>query len=831
MKRMEVKRWLALTAVLLLPLGALAQTPAGGEDEEPFGLYLTTQEKLVPLPLAQTRVTGRVSGFVAHIKVTQVYVNPYDAVIEATYVFPLPEEAAVNSMVMHLADRDVVAEIEERDKARKIYEEAVARGHTAALMTQERPNIFTQKVGNIPAGDKIEVELTYVEALPYEKGVSSFVFPTIVGPRYIPGTLLSRPDQEPGARCSDTDRVPDASRISPPVLDEGESSAHRLDLELEVEPGMPIAKLSSPSHQLLVERPSDERAVVRLAATDRVPDKDFILRVDLRGERPAVGVLAHREPGKDGYFALAVQPPALPRANDVAAKDLFFVVDNSGSMSGAPINACKDLMRVTLKNMNPDDRFTIMRFSNSVSGLSAIPLENTPENVAAGLTFVDNMCGMGGTNMLAGIRAALAGTPEPGRVRIVFFLTDGYIGNETEILRSIAEENEAEARIFSLGVGSSVNRYLLTSMARFGRGEAQIMRYDEQPVPYVTKFYERVRNPVLTNVRLDWGKLRVERQTPARIGDLFDSRPLLVHGRYREGGHTTLTIEGMLGRREFSHRVEIDLPRQAERPEVTSLWARARIKELMDAESRSNGDSRRQITELALEHSLMSKYTAFVAVDRERLNRRPSEPLIPVAQRLPLPDGVSRLALGCLSRNFIPPGDPIISVNAPADARRVTAYFPFGLVKDLHYDRNRGLWRGRFLVPTGIPDGIYQVRIAVILESGKLVNHRTAYDLDSRAEEFIVRFSSDQVKAGEALEIHVDAVEPAAEVYVDCPGLGWERVLLEPEDGKLCVDWVAWLNVPERLVPGEYEVLVVVRDKAGNRLEQKTSIFIERPDR
>ena len=441
------------------------------------------------------------------------------------------------------------------------------------------------------------------------------------------------------------------------------------------------------------------------------------------------------------------------------------------------------------------------------------------------------MHGAGGTNMLAGIRAALAGEPEPGRVRIVFFLTDGYIGNEHEILRSISGENRAEARIFALGVGSSVNRYLLTSMARLGRGEARVMRYDQDPVPFVTRFYRRVRNPVLTNVRIDWGGLQVERQTPDPIGDLFDNRPLLVHGRFSRGGDATVTIHGMLGRRAFRHPVPVTLPAEADRPAVASLWARARIQELMDQEARWNGDSKRAITALALAHSLMSKYTAFVAVDRERTGRRPSEPLIPVSQRLPLPDGVTRRALGCLSRQFIPPGDPIITVTAPANARRVTAYFPFGLVKDLHFDAHRGVWRGRFLVPAGIPDGIYQVRIAVTLQSGRVIHHRTAYDLDSRAEEFIVGFSSDRVTPGGAVEIHVDAVEPAEEVYADCPGLGWDRVQLEPADGKRRIDWVAWLPIPQDAAAGVHRVTVVVRDKAGNRLERTLTIHVERSTR
>ena len=806
----------------------LFMTPAAfaQEVESPFGLYMSGKEKMIPLPLAETRVRGSVSGFVARVKVTQVYVNPYDAVIEATYVFPLPERAAVTSMIMHLSDRDVVAEIKEKKEAEQIYKEAVEAGHTAALMTQQRPNIFTQKVGNIPAGDKIEVELEYVDMLRYTEGVSAFIFPTVVGPRYIPGQPLPGPDQEACARCADTERVPDASAISPPVLRKGETSAHRINLELEVAPGMPIAKLTSPSHDLSIDRRGDDRAVVRIAHGDRIPNKDFILRIDLRGKRPAVTVLAHKNGGGNGYLTLAVQPPAFPKSGEIAPKDLFFVVDNSGSMSGRPIQACKELMRTALKGMNPDDRFTIMRFSDNVSALSQSPLKNTPENVRRGLNFVDRMGGMGGTEMLSGIRRSLKGSVDPGRVRIVFFLTDGYIGNEAEILKAIKEENESRARLFSLGVGSSVNRYLLTGMARLGRGQAQIMRYDEDSGPFVERFYRMVRNPVLTDVQISWGSLDVFEQTPGMVPDLFDTKPLLVHARYGRAGSGTVTLGGRIGSQTFSCQVPVDLPHQNHRPEVASLWAREKIGEWMDVETRFPEKHKDEITKMALEHSLMSRYTAFVAVDREVVNRKPTQPLIPISQRLPLPDGVTERALGCLSRQLIPPGDPIISVGAPADAARVTAYFPFGLVKDLAWDQKREVWRGRFLVPAGIPDGVYTVLVAVELEDGQLVYDRISYVLDSRAEEFIVEFSDEVVGAGEGVDVYVDAVEPAHEVYVNCPELGWERIQLEAEDDRK-VDWIAELQVPEDAMTGRYEVLVVVRDAAGNRLEQTVTIHVQ----
>ncbi len=817
-------------AVIALPLAVAASSPPAGANPAARdlacgpGLRIEAGDRSILLPLVETRVRGELAGFVARVRVTQVFVNPYDDFIEATYVFPLSERAAVNGMVMRLGDRDVVAKIELREEAERIYDEAVSAGRTAALLEQQRANVFTQKVGNIAPGEKIEVDLTYVEALRYDEGISSFAFPTVVGPRYIPGLPLEGPDSEPSGRVHDTSRVPDASEITPPSFDEGEPGVHRIDLELELRPGVPIRSVDSPSHEIEVTRSRRDRAVVRNAPGDRVPNKDFVLEIDLRGKRPEAAVLAHRREGEDGYVTVAIQPPALPAADEIAAKDLFFVVDNSGSMSGAPLAAAKALVKEALAEMNPNDRFTIMRFSDSVSALSPVPLANTPANVAAGARFVDRMSGMGGTEMLSGIRRALEGRPEPGRLRVVFFLTDGYIGNDDEILAAVRDENDAGARLFSLGVGSSVNRYLLSGMARLGRGEMQVMRFDEEVQPFVERFYRRVRNPVLTDVDLEWRGLSVSDQTPELVPDLFDGSPLLVHARYERPGSGELVVSGLLGDEPWSAAVPVELPARAERPAVSQLWARAMISIWSDEEVSRPGSRRDEIATVALSHDLVSKYTSFVAVDRE-LRREPSEPLIPVAQRIPLPEGVSRNALGALSRYEIPPGDPYIEVWAPSDARRVVAIFPFGLIKDLAYDELRDLWRGRFLVPAGIPDGYYPVLVSIQTADGSSELRREVYHLDSSAAEFELGFERIRVRAGRGLPIEVDAIEPAAEVYVHCPELGWERLALQPSDER-GVDWERWLRVAEDALLGEHSVLVVVRDAAGNRLEREVTVVV-----
>lgn len=788
------------------------------------GMVISAGDETISLPLLKTEVKGDVAGFVAHITVTQSFVNPYDGFIEATYVFPLPETAAVNAMVMHLPGRDITAEIKIREEAERIYDEAVAAGQTSALLHQERADIFTQKVGNIPPGEKVEVTISYVDILAYDEGISSFVFPMVVGPRYIPGAPLSE-SKEPSGRIPDTTRVADASRITPPSFDEGETGAHRIDLELHLRPGKPIRNISSPSHLLDNRRLSEDHMVVRIAETDNVPNKDFILKMDLRGEMPEVAVLPHKEAVEDGYVTIAIQPPVLPKKGDITPKDLFFVVDNSGSMSGAPIEAAKALVVEALKHMNPADRFTIMRFSDSVSQLSATPLDNSPDNVKRGLEFITAMNGMGGTEMLSGIRRALEGKTPEGRIRIVYFLTDGYIGNDDEILSAVKTQNTGNARLFSLGVGSSVNRYLLSGMARLGRGEMQVMRYDEDPKPFVKKFYRRIQNPVLTDVTLTFKGLTVTDQTPEIIGDLFDGQPLLVHARYESVGKGEMILEGRIGKRIFKQTYPIVLPNVAERPEIASLWARAMITMWDDEETVSPGARKEEITLTALTHHLMSKYTSFVAVDKEVV-RPQTAPLIPIAQRIPLPEGVSRNALGDLSRREIPPGDPIIQVTAPADAVSVTAFFPFGLVKPLTYDDGRGLWRGRFLVPAGIPDGYYKIVIAVETVDEEVFYRNEVYHLDSKAEEFICNLKKVRVQAGKGFTLKVDSIEAADEVYAHSKDLGIFRVALEPVDGDKRVDWSKWLKVAKDTTAKVYTLQVVMRDGAGNRVEQQIEVQV-----
>lgn len=553
--------------------------------------------KTVDLPLEHTDVRIHIDGFVADATVTQTFHNPYDRPIEAVYLFPLPTRAAVHHLQIKLGERTIKGSIARRQEAERVYEEARDKGHVAALLTQERPNLFTQSVANIEPGARIQVTLRYVQPLEYEDGGYEVVFPMVAGPRYVPGT----------ARQS--------SRIQPARLPPGMRSSHDISLAVAIDAGVPIRAIASASHKLRIEHEAGapSRARVTIAASDSIPNKDFILRYAVAGDKPEFAVLSHRDAGKGSFFLLA-QPP---RARELPGpREIIFVLDTSSSMSGAPLAKAKELVRRVLRGLRRDDTYQIVRFADTVSALGPAPIANKPRNIRPTLAWLDALDARGSTEMMSGIRAALAVPHDPHRLRIMVFVTDGYIGNEDEIL-AMVQGSLGESRLFSFGVGSAVNRYLLEEMALLGRGDVQIVRPDEDTRAAVQRFHDRIDKPVLTDVRIDWNGLAVRDVVPARVPDLFSGQPLIVSGHYERGGAATITVHGKRAGRAVRFDVPVTLPeRSVERPAVATVWARARIAELSRALLRAKEQRHEdEIVALALEHELMSPYTAFVAVD------------------------------------------------------------------------------------------------------------------------------------------------------------------------------------------------------------------------
>jgi len=591
-------------------------------------------------PLKHTEVEVEISGFLARVTAVQQFENPFGEPIEAVYVFPLPQRAAVDRMRMKIGDRVIVGKIKRREEARAIYEAAKARGHLASLLDQERPNVFTQSVANIPPGAAVEIEISYVETLGYEEGVYEFSFPMVVGPRYIPGQPGGASG---GGWAPDTDQVPDASRITPPVAKPATRAGHDISVKVTLDAGVPLRRVESPTHEIEVERPAPGKAVVRLKRRAVIPNKDFILRYDSRGAGIREGVLAHRDE-RGGFFTLILQPPERVTVEDVAPKELVFVLDTSGSMSGRPIEKAKEVIRLALEGIYPRDRFNVITFAGDTHILFPEPVPGTGENIRRAQAFIESRRGGGGTEMMKAIRAALAPSEGSERVRIVCFLTDGYVGNDMAILGEV--ERYENARVFSFGIGSSVNRFLLDRMAELSRGAAEYVGLNEDGSAAARRFHERIRNPLLTDIRIDWGGLPVTDVFPQRIPDLFAAAPVVVTGRYTAPAKGVIRLEGKMSGKPYVRSIPVELPAQAPAHEaIAKLWARRKVAALMDRDwagmqrGSPKAEIREAVTKLGLDYGLVTQFTSLVAVEETVVveGGRPRRIEVPVE----MPEGVS----------------------------------------------------------------------------------------------------------------------------------------------------------------------------------------------
>ena len=595
-------------------------------------------------PLKHTDVKAEISGFLSRVVVTQEFENPFKDKIEAVYTFPLPQNAAVDDMTMRVGDRTVRGKIKRREEARAVYEAARRAGHVASLLDQERPNIFTQSVANIAPGEKVSVTISYVETLKYEDGSYEFVFPMVVGPRYVPGTPTGK---QGGGWSPDTTQVPDASRITPPVAPKGIRAGHDISIEVALDAGVPLDGLKSINHEVDSERLTAHSNFVRLKKRNEIPNKDFILRFDVAGRKIEDAVLTHRAAHGDsgeGFFTMILQPPDRVTAEDVTAKEIVFVLDTSGSMSGFPIEKAKEAMKLALDGLYPQDTFNLITFAGDTHILFPQPVSATKENLRKAQAFLESRQGGGGTEMMKAIRAALDPSDAQDHIRIVCFMTDGYIGNDMEIVSEV--QKHPNARVFSFGIGSSVNRFLLDKMAEQGRGEVEYVSLNDDGSAAAKRFHERVRSPLLTDISIDWAGLPVTDIYPKRLPDLFSAKPVVVCGRYTGGASGAIKLKGKVAGRDFTREIAVDLPEsEPRRDALASLWARTRIDDLMSQDyagiqsGSARPDVQESITALGLNYRLMTQFTSFVAVEEMTVTDggEPRRVDVPVE----MPEGVS----------------------------------------------------------------------------------------------------------------------------------------------------------------------------------------------
>jgi Ca-activated chloride channel family protein len=594
---------------------------------------LPDSESEVAVPLKHTDVKAHVVGYIGTVDVTQQFQNPYDQKIEAIYVFPLPANAAVNEFVMTVGDRKIRGIIREREEAEKIYKEAKEQGYVASLMTQERPNVFTQSVANIEPGKEIDISIRYFQTLAYNDGWYEFVFPMVVGPRFNPPGSTEGIGAVARGSHGASGQSTEVEYLKP-----GERSGHDISLSVNIEAGVKIESLQSPSHGVEIDRSVPHLAKVRLSPFDSIPNKDFVLRFKVAGDAIKSDIFAHHDE-RGGFFTLMVYPPEDLKNIRRAPMEMVFVLDCSGSMNGVPIEIAKSAIERAVKKLQPGDTFQIIRFSVDASRLSEAPVPATPENIRKGLAYLKSLDGHGGTQMIEGIKAALDFPRDPQRQRVVSFMTDGYIGNEGEIFYEVSQRI-GETRIFSFGVGSSVNRYLLEGLARFGRGAVAWIGLNEGTDKVVDAFYDRVSHPAMTDIAVDWGNLDAYDIYPQHVPDLFVGRPVILTGRYSGSGHGVVRISGNAGGEKRTIEVALDLDETGETHEgIAPVWARMKIADLCAQAAGESGEGLAgQVKQVALEYGLMSAYTAFIAVDS--LTQTEGGQGVTIAVPVNVPEGV-----------------------------------------------------------------------------------------------------------------------------------------------------------------------------------------------
>jgi Ca-activated chloride channel family protein len=609
-------------AILLTGLASAhadSRTVRPGDARSGTLLFKAVEEnRYVEAPLVGADVDITVSGPTARARITQHFYNPTDGWVEGVYVYPLPENSAVDTLKMVIGGRVIVGEIKERREAKRIYEQAKADGKKTALVEQERPNIFTNSVANIGPGETIVVQLEYQQTIPQSGNEFSLRVPLVVAPRYNPKPLVQTVDfgrdGDGWGRVSDP--VPDRDRITPPVLDPRENPpVNPVTLKVRLEAGFPLGEVTSHHHAIKMDAVSDDTRIVTIDGA--VPaDRDFELTWSPNsGTMPAAGLFHEQLSGAD-YLLAFLTPPSLEQPQTTKPREIIFVIDNSGSMGGQSIVQAKASLKYALKQLSPADRFNVVRFDNTLELLfpSAVPADM--EHIGQAQTFVARLQAEGGTEMVPAMQAALVDQNAADRdtLRQVVFLTDGAIGNENQLFDTIAA-GLGRSRIFMVGIGSAPNSYLMNRAAELGRGSVLHIGSAEQVEDRMRALFNKLAKPAVTDLSVKFSESGVD-VTPKVLPDLYAGETLQIAAKLSTFGGTA-EISGSIGDQPWI--VTLPLKGAAEAKGISKLWARAKI---ADAEvalalgkiSKTSADQR--ILSLALEHSLVSRLTSLVAVDK-----------------------------------------------------------------------------------------------------------------------------------------------------------------------------------------------------------------------
>ena len=628
------------------------------------------------LPLASVGVVARLTGLAAEVEVVEEFRNPFDVPLEATYIFPLPPRAAVTAFQMEADGRTIEGVLKERGAARADYDQAIAEGRRASIAEEERPDVFTIRVGNLVPGERVKVRLTLSQPLPYEDGAAEFRFPLVVAPRYIPGTPLDGPSVGDGT-IPDTGAVPDASRLNPPVLLPGFPHPVRLSLTATIDPtGLDLREIRSSLHTVETGPASTDGTVTLSVRPGERLDRDFILRLVFDASTslslapdpvPGPAGIPERTPA-EGTFTLTVLPP-----EDVAAvarpRDVVLLLDRSGSMAGWKMIAARRAAARIVDTLTPRDRFTVLAFDTVVErpfpdGLA----EATDRNRYRAVEQLSRLEARGGTEILEPMEEALRLLADPDRDRVLVLVTDGQVGNEDQILDragrrlGTSREGERRVRVHTVGIDRAVNAGFLGRLALLGGGRCELVESEDRLDAAMEHIHRRIGSPLVTGISLDAGDgLALAPESVTHAGSLYPGVPLVVRGRFRGPAAGTLTVHGLTSEGAPWEQKIVGSSAHSSAPR--NLWARAYLRDLEDRYAVGDRSLEKSIVETSLRFGVLCRFTAFVAVDT-RIVAEGGQPHR-VVQPVELPSGWEEALL----RSAVPAAafmaSPPVSPNSP----------------------------------------------------------------------------------------------------------------------------------------------------------------------
>lgn len=577
-------------------------------------LVTETPDHRADLPHLDADYLIDIRGDLATVIVRQTFVNDTDSVAEPIYEFPLYEEAAVYAMSMQIGDREVEAKIERREEARRQYERAREQGRNAALLDQDRPNLFTQRVANVDPGERVEITLRYTHPVPKTRGEYLMSVPLTVPDRYTPRDMSGN-------------RLVDEDGASDPGSSPGGSSGgvENIDISMRIDGGMPVTGVTSPSHSVRIADLAETVRRVELVSSGSSADRHFRLNYRLSGDDTRIGLNSYwHDETQRGYFDMLIEPPNDIAAEQVTEREMVFVVDASGSMGARRMRAANDFVIRTLDHLRPSDDYRLIYFNDFVENRGE-PMSATTENLRQTRSFVRHVNSGGGTEIVPALEAALQPPQQEDKLRMVVVVTDVKVSNDFEVIETITE-HIGDARMFAVGLGGDVNRYLLEEIGRAGRGFSTQIGDDERMSPAVANAVRRLQNPVLTDISLDFGDLDVSGLTPDPVPGVYEGGSVRLHGRYHEPGTHTVEVEGLLGGERTSFERGFEFADSTNHGEAVRLaWARQRIADQMHqlntpaelrADDRTDEEIRESITQLGLDYSLTTQWTSFIAVDK-----------------------------------------------------------------------------------------------------------------------------------------------------------------------------------------------------------------------